>query len=244
MPADPAESSPEHDSVERDLSRLVVAIDGPSGAGKSTVSRAVAARLGLRYLDTGAMYRAMTWGVLAAGIDPSDGPGVTTLVRAAQLEIGTDPAAPTVRLDGRDVAVDIRSAAVSAAVSAVSAVPDVRRLLVERQQTLIGSGGIVVEGRDIGTVVAPRAAVKIFLTASSTARAKRRAGQRSGGADVSVVQQAIERRDRLDSTRTTSPLVRADDAVELDTTTMTRDEVVAAVLDRCLAVDAGSGTPR
>lgn len=218
--------------------RLVVAVDGPSGAGKSTVCRAVATRLGLRYLDTGAMYRAVAWQVLAAGVDPENAAAVAALVVSVAVEIGTDPASSAVSVGGRDVAADIRGPAVCAAVSPVSAVPQVRTLLVAAQRQLIGEGGIVVEGRDIGTVVSPEAAVKIFLTASSTARAQRRARQRPEPGDVALVQQAIDRRDRIDSSRLASPLVRAADAIELDTTALTQQEVVEAVLDRCrLALD-------
>ncbi|MDQ6648728.1 MAG: (d)CMP kinase [Actinomycetota bacterium] len=221
---------------------LVVAIDGPSGAGKSSVSRAVASRLGLRYLDTGAMYRALTWQVLSAGLDPDDAQAVAATARSVLVEVGTAPSAPTVSVDGRDVAAAIRGAQVSAAVSAVSAVPDVRAVLVARQRALIGAGDIVVEGRDIGTVVAPYAAVKIFLTASSAARAQRRAGQALSSSDVELVQRALDRRDRLDSTRSASPLLPAADAVLLDTTELSQERVVQAVVARCLAATEQVGS--
>jgi cytidylate kinase len=204
----------------------VVALDGPSGTGKSTVARRLAARLGARYLDTGAMYRAVTLAVLRAGVAPDDAAAVTAVASRVDLEVGTDPEHPLVRLDGADVAAEIRSAPVTAAVSAVSAVAEVRRLMVARQRALIGDGGIVVEGRDIGTVVCPDARPKVYLTASPRVRAERRAGELGPGTDLDAVAADIERRDRLDSSRPTSPLQRADDAIELDTTGLDIDAVV------------------
>jgi cytidylate kinase len=205
----------------------VVALDGPSGTGKSTVARRLASRLGARYLDTGAMYRAATLAVLRAGADPSDAPAVATIVRAAAIEISTDPAAPSARLDGEPVDRDIRSAPVTAAVSAVSAVADVRSVLIGAQREIISAatrdGGIVVEGRDIGAVVWPAARPKVFLTASPRARAERRAGELSE-ADVAAVAADIERRDTYDSTR--GGFVRAADALTLDTTDLGIDAVV------------------
>jgi cytidylate kinase len=207
----------------------VVALDGPSGTGKSTVARRLAARLDARYLDTGAMYRAATLAVLRAGADPADGVAVTKIVEDADIELSTDPAAPAISLDGADVSAQIRSAEVTGAVSAVSAVPSVRALLVALQRQLIGAGGIVVEGRDIGSVVWPMARPKVYLTASAQARAQRRAGELPG-TEVAAVAADIARRDRLDSTRAASPLTRAEDAVELDTTDLDIDEVVARLL--------------
>jgi cytidylate kinase len=202
-------------------------LDGPSGTGKSTVARRLASRLGARYLDTGAMYRAATLAVLRAGADPSDAPAVATIVRAAAIEISTDPAAPSARLDGEPVDRDIRSAPVTAAVSAVSAVADVRSVLIGAQREIISAatrdGGIVVEGRDIGAVVWPAARPKVFLTASPRARAERRAGELSE-ADVAAVAADIERRDTYDSTR--GGFVRAADALTLDTTDLGIDAVV------------------
>lgn len=214
--------------------RLIIAIDGPSGAGKSTVARSVARRLGLRYLDTGAMYRAVTRRALDERIDLEDAEALAGLAQRTVLELGTDAGAFWITADGTDVTAAIRSRAVSNAVSAVSAAPGVRIWLLRRQREIIGDGGIVVEGRDIGTVVAPDAPVKIFLTASSDARATRRHHE-LGETDVrlALTQDEIERRDRLDSSRAAAPLQRADDAVELDSTRMTPDEVVAAVIDRC-----------
>jgi cytidylate kinase len=208
----------------------VVALDGPSGTGKSTVARRLAAGLGGRYLDTGAMYRAATLAVLAAGVPLDDPHAITQVVARMRLEISTDPQAPEVRLDGADVSAQIRSQQVTTAVSAVSAVPAVRTQLVALQRELIGGGGIVVEGRDIGSVVWPQARPKVYLTASPQARAQRRAGELAG-TDVAAVAADIERRDRLDSTRATSPLARAADAVELDTTELSIDEVVRRLVD-------------
>ena len=208
----------------------VVALDGPSGTGKSTVARRLAARLDARYLDTGAMYRAATLAVLRAGADPADGVAVTKVVEDAEIALSTDPAAPEVLLNGADVSAEVRSAEVTGAVSAVSAVPSVRAQLVAQQRRLIGSGGIVVEGRDIGSVVWPMARPKVYLTASPAARARRRAGELPG-TDVAAVAADIARRDRLDSTRAASPLMRADDAVELDTTDLDVEQVVERLVE-------------
>jgi cytidylate kinase len=202
----------------------VVALDGPSGTGKSTVARGVAARLGIRYLDTGAMYRAATVAVLRADVDLDDPVAITKVVEEAEIDISTDPRHVSVTLDGEAVDEAIRSAETTAAVSAVSAVAAVRARLVDMQRELIGDGAIVVEGRDIGSVVWPRARPKVYLTASAEARARRRAGELH--ADVSAVAADIDRRDRLDSSRAASPLTRPADAVEVDTTDMTIDEVI------------------
>jgi cytidylate kinase len=207
----------------------VVAVDGPSGSGKSTVSRRLAAALGARYLDTGAMYRALTWAVLEAGVDPRDADGVLKVLATADVLVTTDPAGPTVSVDGRRVDAEIRGPEVTAAVSAVSAVPAVRVELVDRQRAIIGAGGIVVEGRDIGTVVAPDAELKVFLTASAEARAQRRSAELPS-ADVAATQADLARRDALDSSRTVSPLVQADDAIVLDTTEVGIDQAVEQLL--------------
>lgn len=214
------------DGVDR--AGVVVAVDGPSGAGKSSVSRGVAKRLGLRYLDTGSMYRALTWWMLEHGVDVHDGAAVAAAAQEPQIEAGTDPASPTITVDGRDVARAIRTDRVTSAVSAVSAVPDVRARMVTMQREAIGPGGIVVEGRDIGTAVAPDAAVKVFLTASEEVRATRRAAEHSA-ADAEATRVAQRRRDHLDSARPASPLRKADDAVELDATHLTLHEVVERV---------------
>ena len=209
---------------------VVVAMDGPSGSGKSSTSRSVAARLGLRYLDTGAMFRAVTWWMLQHGIDVDDSAAVASRVSEPVLESGTDPLEPTITLDGADVSGPIRSQEVTTAVSAVSAVPEVRARLLMEQREIIGDGGIVVEGRDIGTVVAPDAPVKVFLTADPDARAVRRTAEMLAGSSVEATEQDLIRRDRLDSGRATAPLAMAQDAHHIDTTPCTLDEVVDQVV--------------
>lgn len=206
----------------------VVAVDGPAGTGKSTVARGVARRLGARYLDTGAMYRAATWAVLAAGV-PLDDPGaVADVVRRAAIDITTDTEDDRVGVDGTDVTAQIRAERVNTVVSIVAAVPAVRAHLVDTQRAIIGTTDpIVVEGRDIGTVVAPDAAVKIFLTAAPDVRAARRSKQ-AGAADVGTVAAAISRRDGIDAR--TNPLRPAPGAETVDTSALSADEVVAAVL--------------
>lgn len=207
----------------------VFALDGPSGTGKSTVARRLATRLGTRYLDTGAMYRAATVAMLRSGADLADSVGVTRVVEAAKIVISTDPEQVSITLDGDPVDIDIRSAQATAAVSAVSAVAAVRAILVDAQRELIGDGGIVVEGRDIGSVVWPTARPKVYLTASPEARAQRRAGELDS--DVASVAADIKRRDDLDSSRAASPLKQASDAIELDTTELDIDAVVARLLE-------------
>jgi cytidylate kinase len=209
--------------------RGVVALDGPSGTGKSTVAQRLAIALGTRYLDTGAMYRAATLAVLRAGVDPSDAVAVGAVVAASVIDISTDPRRPSVHLDGQPVDREIRERPVTAAVSAVSALPAVRTQLVAAQRAAIGTGGIVVEGRDIGTVVWPRADVRVYLTASPHIRARRRAGAAASAAEVADVAADIARRDAFDSSRTESPLRPASGALTLDTTDLDIDEVVAAL---------------
>ncbi|MCO6009897.1 (d)CMP kinase [Actinoallomurus purpureus] len=204
-------------------------MDGPSGSGKSSVSKGVARALGLRYLDTGAMYRAMTWWMLHEGVPVDDPAAVAARAGEPELVSGTDPAAPAITVDGVDVSGPIRGPEVTGAVSAVAAVPAVRERLVALQREIIGAGGIVVEGRDIGTAVAPGAQVKIYLTASAEARARRRNSELTG-ATVTATQADMARRDRLDSTRKVDPLARATDAIELDTTSLGLDEVIEEVL--------------
>ena len=209
--------------------RPIVAIDGPAGSGKSTVARAVAARLGVPVLDTGAMYRAVTVAVLRAGVDPDDADAVARVAGAVALTVDE-----RVHLDGADVTDEIRGTAATAAVSAVSAVPGVRRILVERQRAwVLEHGGGVVEGRDIGTVVLPDAAVKVFLTAPPEVRAERRRGDELAArraAAVDAVLADLERRDQLDSTRVVSPLQPADDAVIIDTAGLSVEDVVDQVV--------------
>jgi CMP/dCMP kinase len=210
--------------------RCVVAVDGPSGSGKSTVSRRLATALDGVYLDTGAMYRAVTWAVLAADVDLSDADAVTKIAAETELSIGTDPVAPHFRANGSDVSAAIRGSDVTGAVSAVAAVPAVRRRLVALQQSIIASQPrIVVEGRDIASVVAPDADLKVYLTASAEARAARRSAE--DASDVAATARDLARRDKLDSSRATDPLRQADEAIEVDTTGLGIDEVVARLLD-------------
>lgn len=215
----------------------VVAVDGPSGSGKSTVCRRVAAALSAHYLDTGAMYRAVTVAVLRAGVDFGDADAITRIAESLELASGTDPAAPTIAIDGERVDVEIRGAQVTGAVSAVAAVAGVRSVLVAQQRSIIaqavsGGGqrqGIVVEGRDIGRVVAPEAIAKIYLTASEQARAARRHAETTVGSQEAT-QQDLKRRDFADSSRATDPLQVPPDSVVLDSTDLSIDEAVAAVL--------------
>ncbi|HEU5037632.1 MAG TPA: (d)CMP kinase [Nocardioides sp.] len=221
-------------------SPLVVAVDGTSGSGKSSTSRGVADRLGLRYLDTGAMFRAMTWWMLRQGVDVHDPAAVAARCEEPEIVSGTDPLDPTITVDGTDVAVAIRQDDVNAAVSPVSAVPEVRSRLLRLQREVIGAdGGIVVEGRDIGSVVVPDAPVKVYLSADPAARARRRAAEQ-GAADVEATRESLLARDRIDSGRTTAPLVMADDAVHVDTTGHTLDEVIGLVV--ALVEDAEART--
>jgi CMP/dCMP kinase len=208
---------------------VVVAIDGPSGSGKSSTSRGVAARLGLRYLDTGAMYRAITWWMLEHGVPVDDPAAVAARCAEPVIDSGTDPRAPTITADGTDVSEAIRSPEVTGAVSAVSAVPEIRARLLLLQREAIDGGDIVVEGRDIGAVVAPDAEVKVYLTADAAARAARRAAE-EGGSDLAATESSLLARDRVDSTRTASPLTMAAGAVHVDTTPYTLDEVVDLIV--------------
>ncbi|MBF6084647.1 (d)CMP kinase [Nocardia cyriacigeorgica] len=205
-------------------------MDGPSGTGKSSVSRRLAARLGARYLDTGAMYRVATLRVLREGVDLTDPAAIAAAVADLPLTIGTDPSHELIQLDGADVSGEIRGDAVTKAVSAVSAVPEVREALVALQREIaVSAGRIVVEGRDIGTVVLTDADAKIYLTASAEARAQRRNQQNIAegrGDDYAAVLADVQRRDTLDSTRKVSPLRPAADAVLVDTSELSMDEVI------------------
>jgi cytidylate kinase len=210
--------------------KLVIAVDGPAGSGKSTAARAVAGRLGLRYLDTGAMYRALTWWMLERGVPVEDPAAVAAVVGEPELGCGTDPAAPTITVDGADVARQIRSRRVTSAVSAVSAVPEVRARLVDLQHAVIDAGGIVVEGRDIGTVVVPDAPVKVFLTAVPAVRAQRRAAETAAEQAVEATRTEMASRDAADSSRVVSPLRPAPDAICIDTTDLTLSQVVERIV--------------
>ena len=210
----------------------MIAVDGPAGSGKSTAARGVARALGLRYLDTGAMYRALTWWLLSRGLDVTDPGTVAGHAKEPVIEVGTDPDAPVITVDGVDVSGPIRTREVSNAVSAVASVPQVREHLIAIQREIIArntgpGGGIVAEGRDIGTVVAPQALVKVFLTASESTRAHRRSAELAvdPGATAAVTQREQLRRDRADAPQT----VMADDAVEIDSTSLSLDEVVGLI---------------
>ena len=210
---------------------MVIAIDGPAGAGKSTVARALAAELGFTYLDSGAMYRCVALAALRRGADPDEGGAITEL--AGSISISLD--GRTITLDGEDVSAAIREPAVSEASSRVSVHPGVREAMVARQRELIAAGRYVAEGRDIGTVVSPDSPLKVFLTASAEERARRRAAQT--GEDLGTVLAAQRERDRRDETREHSALRAAPDAVEVDTTGLGPDEVVAQIAS--LAAERG-----
>lgn len=214
---------------------LILAIDGPSGTGKSTTSRALAQRLGAYYLDTGAMYRVATLAVLRAGVSPDDGARVADITRGLELELPESPDSTAVYLSGEDVSGPIRGEEVTANVSAVSAHPEVRENLVELQRGVAARAGrVVVEGRDIGTVVLPDAPAKIYLTASAEVRAQRRYDQDVAAgreADFDAVLDSVKRRDAADSSRAASPLKPAEDAITVDTSQMTPDEVLERLLD-------------
>ena len=209
--------------------RIVVAMDGPSGSGKSSTARGVATALGLRYLDTGAQFRAMTRWMLDNDVDVTDHALVATLADRPVIASGSDPQDPTIAVDGVDVATAIRTQEVTAAVSDVASVPEVRARLLALQRSLIGDGGIVVEGRDIGSVVWPGAEVKVYLTADPSARAVRRTAE-NGAASVDATEADLIRRDAIDSGRATAPLTVPAGAVHIDTTPYTLQEVVDRVV--------------
>jgi CMP/dCMP kinase len=212
------------------MNKIVIAIDGPSGAGKGTISRTIAARLGYRHVDTGAMYRAVGWKALHDGMPVDEEAAVAALAERSTIVVEGG----TVSIDGHDVTKAIRTPEIDKASAAVARLPGVRAALVARQRAVGREGGVVMEGRDIGTVVFPNADVKIYLDASAEERARRRAndpahtGSQSGEAAVAA---AIQARDTSDTTRAASPLMLAADAVRIDTTSMPIDEVVARVLE-------------
>ena len=213
------------------MTTKTLALDGPAGSGKSSVSRAVAQRLGWVMLDTGAMYRAITWSVLQANIDLQDGEAVAQQALSTAIDITTDPGNFVITANGEDVTVAIRSPEVTSVVSAVSAVPEVRKLLVHLQREAVANSdfGIVIEGRDIGTVVLPDSKLKVFLTATPEARAKRRSREVDPLADMQTIartQEELQRRDAKDSGREHSPLKPALDAQILDTSDLSLEEVV------------------
>lgn len=222
---------------------MIVAIDGPSGAGKSTVAKAAAKSLGFNCLDTGAMYRSIAWYALEHGIALDDGEALGNVAVEKEIEFGHvegDPSPRSVFIDGVEVTDAIRTACIDRAVSAVSAHPGVREALVDQQRRIGRAGDYVVEGRDIGTVVFPEAAVKVFLTASDEERARRRVAQNEargvGSVDFDEVLEDIRKRDEVDSNRATSPLVAAEDAVMLDSTGHSADEIIERIVG--LARDA------
>lgn len=211
----------------QDVAMRVIAIDGPAGSGKSTVARALAAHLGLKYLDTGAMYRAVAFAVLRAGGDPEDAEATAAVARRIDLDVGLD----SVMVDGVDATVEIRGPEVSRAVSVVASNPDVRKELVSRQREWAHRfGGGVLEGRDIGTVVFPDAELKVYLTADPAERARRRAKEVTD-LDYEAVAADIARRDAADTSRAVDPLVEAADAALVDTTGLDVDQVVARITD-------------
>lgn len=210
---------------------IVIAIDGPSGSGKSSTSRGVADRLGFAYLDTGSMYRAMTLAMLRAEVDLDSPDAIAAAVPHVMIHAGTHPLNPTIELNGADVAEAIRTSEVTAAVSKVAAVPAVRSVLVESQKLAMDTAitGIVIEGRDIGTVVAPDATLKIYLYADPVARAQRRAAE-MGVEDEAAMREALAQRDAIDSNRAASPLKQAADATLVDGTHMTLAEVIDTIV--------------
>jgi cytidylate kinase len=216
-------------------SHHVVAIDGPSGSGKSTVAKGVALRCGLRYLDTGATYRAVTVAALRAGLDPSDAAAVTACTAALRWDITPDPVTFAIHLDGAAVAEAIRSAEATAAVSAVAAIPAVRELLVKLSRSVIGSGRIVVEGRDIAAVVAPDAGVKVHLIADPAVRAARRAAEQGRSGEEQRVAAELVRRDHLDSTRAADPLTVAPGALVIDASGQTAEAIIDQISTLVLA---------
>jgi cytidylate kinase len=221
--------SPSSDREE--ARRVIVAIDGPSGAGKGTIARALAARLRYRHIDTGAMYRAVAWKALHDGIALSDEEAVAGLAARVHLVVGDGE----VTVDGRDVAAAIRTPEIDAAAAAVARQPRVREVLIAQQREAGRAGGVVMEGRDIGTVVFPAADVKIYLDAAPDERARRRATDPAhaagrAGTAVQDVATALEARDRSDRTRAASPLTRASDAIAIDTTGVPIDDVIAQVM--------------
>jgi cytidylate kinase len=209
--------------------RLIIALDGPAGSGKSTTARLVAKRLGYTYLDTGAFYRALTLKVLDAGILPEDDPGILQLAEATQIELQPFADKNRIWLDGREVTNLIREPRVTNAVAPIAANPKVRAIMVEKQRAIGRNGGIVMEGRDIGTVVFPDADLKIFMQASLEARARRRQEELTAmgiARDFEMLKAEIAERDLKDSSRKHAPLIRAADAILLDTTQMTIEQQV------------------
>ncbi len=227
------------------MTRFRIAIDGPSGAGKSTVARQVAQRLGYLYIDTGAMYRAVALKVTREQLPWDQTDAIVEAARRAQIELKTGPRGLRVFLDGADVSEAIRTETAGQAASRVSSIPGVRKILVQAQQELGKRGGVVMEGRDIGTKVFPEAELKIFLDASETTRARRRFTQNRNkreALNLGGILEEIRQRDRRDRERTDSPLVQARDALYLETSNQTVDEVVEKILKMVRLVEGKSGS--
>lgn len=215
------------------MRKFNVAIDGPAGAGKSTVARLTAERLHLQYLDTGAMYRAVTWYVLQQGVPTEHSEEIAQLAKALDIQMRPSPSGMLIWVNGRELTDEIRADRVTSNVSAIASIPALRKVMVAKQQELAKQGGIVMDGRDTGTVVLPDAQVKVFLTASIAERARRRFDEmqtKGMAADFTVLKQEMERRDELDSSRAASPLKKAADAVLIDTTGLSIHEVVDAIV--------------
>lgn len=219
--------------------KISVAIDGPAGAGKSTVAREVANRLGYIYIDTGAMYRAVALTIIREGVDLEHRKAIGMLTESLDIQLEQSEDEQRIYLNGEDVTKQIRSPEVASFVSKVASLAEVRELLVRKQQQMASSGGVVMDGRDIGTNVMPNAEVKIFMTASVEERARRRYEElkvRVPQMTLEQITQDIMARDEMDRTRTISPLVAADDAIMLDTTHLTIHEVVDRIVERCMSV--------
>lgn len=216
---------------------MIITIDGPAAAGKSTVARAVAERLGIRYLDTGAMYRALAWKALREGVSPGNPDGLVRLLQGTRIDVD----GPRVWVDGREVTDEIRSERISQAASRVSVHAGVRTLMVEMQRRIGRRNSIVTEGRDQGSVVFPGADYKFFLTASLEERARRR--QRDTGGPIEEIRARMERRDARDRSRAVAPLVRPQGAVEIDTTGLSVEEVVQRVLETVRSGRRPGGSP-
>lgn len=225
--------------IFKDMRKIIIAIDGPAGSGKSTTARLVAQRLGYTYIDTGAMYRALTLKVIQSGIDPNDENEIAKLAENTRIELFYRNGDLKVLLDGEDVTEKIRSPQVTSLVSLVSAHPKVRETMVKKQRELGKNGGVVMDGRDIGTVVFPEADLKIFMKADVKERARRRQKEmESQGFYVELDEliKEIEERDKFDSTREVAPLKKAKDAIEIDTTNLTIEEQVEIVLKKAYEI--------